>query len=90
MGDRVSFSIDLVTLNTKMINEQDKETINKVISRNALFDLYNLEESRRNINRLIGSCSSSPVIANYARMSLSLVTEAEQSFSSISSRLPRP
>jgi hypothetical protein len=90
MSDRVSFSIDLLTLNTKMVNDQDKETINKVISRNAVFDLYNLEESRRNISRLVSSCSSSPAVANYARMSLSFVSEAERSFSSISSRLPRP
>jgi hypothetical protein len=89
-SDRVSFSIDLLTLNTKMVNEQDKKLTNEVISRNAAFDLYNLEESRRNINRLVGSCSSSPAVANYARMSLSLVGEAERSFSSISSRLPMP
>jgi hypothetical protein len=56
-----------------MVNDQDKETINKVISRNAVIDLYNLEESRRNISRLVGSCSSSPAVANYARMSLSFV-----------------
>jgi hypothetical protein len=57
----------------------------------AVFDLYNLEESRRNINRLAGTCNnSSPAVANYARMALSLVTEAERSFSSISSRLRRP
>ena len=90
VSDRVSFSIDLLTLNTKMVNDQDKKIVNEVISRNAVFDLYNLEESRRNINRLVGSCSSSPAVANYARMSLSLVSEAERSFSSINSRLPRP
>jgi hypothetical protein len=89
-SDHVSFSIDLLTINTKMVNDQDKKIINEVISRNAVFDFYNLEESRRNINRLVSSCSNSPVVANYARMSLSLVGEAERSFSSLNSRLPRP
>jgi len=89
-SDRVSFSIDLLTINTKMANDQDKKIVNEVIFRNSVFDLYNLEESRRNINRLVSSCSTSPAVANYARMSLSLVSEAERSFSSINNRLPRP
>ena len=90
-GERVNFSIDLLTLSTKMTTQQDREAVNKIISRNLLFDLYNMEESRSNITRLVSSCtSSSPAIANYARMSLSLVSEAERSFSSIISRLPRP
>ena len=38
-SDRVSFSIDLLTINTKMVNDQDKKIINEVISRNSVFDL---------------------------------------------------